>query len=196
MRPRFRFAPWLPSRASIVAATLAVAASGTWILGGCAGWPDSAPQTRVVLDNAFPTARKDSLVIYDAYWLNVSFAGDPLLPGSSSSPQPAVPTSGNMAYVVLAPGWDPARGAPSAPLLVLQSRAPYSLALGDTLHIAVDDRGFEGNCAADSHLTQAAADFLTQIVFARDFAGRAYDAATCTTTSRRDAGARGEADAP
>jgi len=50
------------------------------------------------------------------------------------------------------------------------------------LHIPVDDATFSGNCAAGSVLTQTQADFITRRVFATDFAGRHYDAATCTTT--------------
>jgi len=126
-----------------------------------------------------------------AYWLNVSFQGQPLAPGAASDPQTAVPASAdNRAYVVLAPGWDPASGTPPARFVVMQSRAGYEVGLGDTLHIAVDDANFDGNCAAGSHLSQADADFLTQIVFPRDFAGAQYDAATCTTTPPTgDAGA-------
>jgi len=154
----------------------------------CAGFPDSAPQTQVVLDNQY--APDTALVVYDAYWLNVSFAGEPVPPGSSSSPQSIVPASAdNTAYVVLAPGWDPTSTTPPQTLVVVQSRSGFAVALGDTLRIPVDDRGFEGNCAAGSRLTQSQADFLTQIVFTADFAGLAYDAATCTTTPFGDAGA-------
>jgi len=153
----------------------------------CAGFPDRAPMTSVVLDNEY--APDTSLVVYDAYWLNVSFAGQPVPPGSSSVPESTVPTSGNTAYTVLAPGWDPTSTTPPRALVVLQSRSGFGLALGDTLHIPVDDDTFEGNCAAGSPLTQDQADFLTQIVFAADFAGLAYDAANCTTTQRGDAGA-------
>ena len=48
-------------------------------VGGCAGWPDSAPQnqTYVVLKNDYPASVASPLIIYDAYWLNISFAGSP-----------------------------------------------------------------------------------------------------------------------
>jgi hypothetical protein len=155
---------------------------------GCAGFPDSAPQTAVVVDNRYAATASDALVIYDAYWLNVSFQGQPLRPGASSAPQTAVPTSGNAAFVVLAPGWDPTSPGPPTRFVLLQSRAGFAVALGDTLHIPVDDAAFEGNCAAGSRLTQAQADFLTEIVFPGDFAGLRYDASTCATTPIGDAG--------
>jgi len=155
----------------------------------CAGFPDAPPQTNVVLDNRY--GADTSFVVYDAYWLNVSFAGQPVAPGASSAPQETVPASpDNTGYVVVAPGWDPSSATPPTKLVVLQSRSGFSVALGDTLHIAVDDQTFEGNCAASSRLTQAQANFLTQVVFAADFAGLAYDAATCTTTPMGEAGAQ------
>ena len=60
--------------------------------------------------------------------------------------------------------------------------------LGDTVHIPVDDTTFIGNCAVGSFLTQAQADFITQIVFASDSGSYSYDPATCTTTLLGDAG--------
>ena len=131
-----------------------------------------------------------ALVVYDAYWLNVSFQGQSVPPGASSDAKDAIPASAdNTAYVVLAPGWDPASTTPPTTFLLLESRGGFALALGDTLHIPVDDVGFAGNCAAGSTLTQTEADFLTQIVFPRDFTGFTYDASTCTTTPTGDAGA-------
>ena len=57
--------------------------------------------------------------------------------------------------------------------------------LNNTLHIPVDDTTFVENCSAGSSLTQNQADFITQRVFASDFAGLNYDAQTCTTTGER-----------
>ncbi len=168
-----------------LAATIALAG-----VIACAGFPDSAPVTQVVLENHYEASAANALTIFDAYWLNVSFSGRPIAAGAASDPLGAIPASAdNRAYVVLAPGWDPTSTTPPSQLVVLQSRAGYEVALGDTVHIAVDDTAFEGNCAAGSPLTRDAADFLTQIVFASDFAGLHYDAATCTTTSTGDAGA-------
>lgn len=152
---------------------------------GCAGFPEAAPKTSVVLENHYASA----VVVYDGFWLNVSFQGKRVAPGASSDPADALPASAdNTAYVVLAPGWDPESTTSPTNLVVLQSRRGFALALGETLHIPVDDVGFEGNCAAGSRLTQEQADFLTQIVFASDFSGLSYDAATCTTTPMGDAG--------
>lgn len=157
-------------------------------LVACAGFPDEAPKTRVVLDNRYAAAT--SFVVYDAYWLNVSFSGQPVAPGAASDPHDAIPASAdNTAYVLVAPGWDPSSAATPTSFVVLRSKAGYALALGDTLRIPIDDTGFDGNCAAQSTLSQADADFITQIVFPSDFNGLQYDAATCTTTQTGDAGA-------
>jgi hypothetical protein len=150
---------------------------------------ESAPATTVVLDNAYPTTSPSPLVVYDARWEAVSFAGSPLVPGASSAPQPTVPASSNTAYVVVAAGWDPDGGATPTSFVVLESREGYSVNLGDTLEIAVDDASFIGNCAAGSHLTAAEATFITRYVFACDFATMSYDPATCTVTPTADTGA-------
>jgi hypothetical protein len=158
------------------------------LASGCAGWPDGAPETNAVLHNSYPASAAKPLVIYDAYW-QVSFSGNPIPPGSSSAPQQVAPTSGDTAYVVLAPGWSPSSCVPPTSFIVLESRSTFAVALGDTLDIPVDDAAFEGNCVAGNALTQEQADFLTHIVFADDFAGFTYDASTCTTTKVGDAGA-------
>jgi hypothetical protein len=168
-------------RLSILAAVVALAV----LVAACQG----APATTVVLDNAYPTSSPSPLVVYDAYWQAVSFAGSPLVPGASSAPQPTVPASANTAYVVVAPGWDPSSVAPPKSFVVLESREGYSVGLGDSLQIAVDDNSFIGNCAAGSHLTATEATFITRYVFACDFATMSYDPATCTVTPIADTGA-------
>jgi hypothetical protein len=152
---------------------------------GCEG----DPHTAVVLDNDYPAAAVPAQVVYQGYWQAVTFA-TPVPPGSSSAPQSTVGASDNTAYVVLAPGWDPDAGASTVPasLVVLQSKNGYGVHLDDTLHIPVDDSTFAGNCAAGSTLTQAQADFITQLVFPSVFASLHYDAATCAVTPIPDAG--------
>jgi hypothetical protein len=142
------------------------------------------PNTIVVLDNDYPPSTTNGRIVYHAFWQAVSFT-TPVPPDSSSDPQTTVPASANTAYVILAPGWDPtADGAASTPtsFIVLQSRNGFAVHINSTLHIPVDDSTFVGDCAAGSLLTQDQADFITQRVFASDFAGLSYDAGTCTTT--------------
>lgn len=131
------------------------------------------PSTTVVVDNAYPPSATDALVVARAFWLAASFA-TPIPPGASSAPQDTVAASPNPAYVVLAP-------TPTSRVL-LQSRQGFEAHWNTTLHIPVDDATFAGNCAAGSVLGQEQADFITERVFADDFAGLHYDAATCTTT--------------
>jgi hypothetical protein len=145
------------------------------------------PSTSVDFANGYPTSAPTPLVLYRGYWENVLLT-TPVMPGESSGPQPTVPTSDSSAYAVLAPGWDPDASARPATLVALESRAPFAVHLDDTVHIPVDDTTFAGNCAAGSPLTQAQADFITQIVFPDAFAGYRYDAVTCTATPIGDAG--------
>ena len=167
--------PWACARVALPAVLLSAS------LAGC----DSAPHTTVILDNTYPTSAADPLVVYQAYWQAVPFTG-PVDPGQSSSPQTAEPTSGDTAYVVLAPGWDPDASATPTSFVVLQSRSAFSVGFNGTLHIPVDDSTFTGNCATSHPLTQSQADFITQIVFPCAFASLTYDAATCTVTPRAD----------
>lgn len=143
------------------------------------------PQTFVVLDNQYPPAAAVLQVIDKAVWQAVSFS-TPVLPAASSDPQMTTAASGNTAWVLLAPGWDPASSPRPSSLIVLQSRDGFAVHLDQTLHIPVDDDSFAGNCAAGSVLSQAEADFITGRVFASDFAGLVYDASTCTTTATGD----------
>lgn len=143
------------------------------------------PNTTVTIENAYPPS--SGLVIYQAWWSAESFL-TPIAPGAASDPQDAIPASANAAYVLLAPGWDPAAdggASPPASLLVLTSKSGFALQLDHALRIPVDDTTFAGRCAAGSPLTQDQADFLTQRVFRSFFVGRTYDAATCTTTVGR-----------
>ncbi len=154
----------------------------TALLGGC-----DTPATFVVLDNHYPESAPDAAVVYQAFWQAISFQ-TPIAPGSSSSPQSTIAASANLAYVVLAPGWDITSSTPPTSLVVMQSRSGFSVSLNQTLHIPVDDATFAGNCAAGSVLSQAEANFLTEIVFAPLFMAVSYDAATCTSTPKSDAG--------
>jgi hypothetical protein len=128
-------------------------------------------------------------MVYRAQW-QAQWFDAAIRPGSSSDPQDTVPASSNTAYVVLAPGWDPASSVAPTSFVVMQSRGGYGVHLNETLHIPVDDSTFLGNCASGSTLSQDQADFITQLVFPDDFASLAYDAATCTTTPVDDAGSR------
>jgi hypothetical protein len=140
-----------------------------------------SPNTNVVLENDYPPAATNALVVFHAFWQAVSFT-TPIPPGAASDPRSTVAASPNTAYVLLAPGWDPAMSGTPTSFIVLQSRAGFEVHVNDTVHIPVDDMTFAGNCAAGSFLSQEQADFITQQVFASDFAGLSYDAATCATT--------------
>jgi len=146
------------------------------------------PHTYVVLENNYPRSTVP-LVVYHAFWQAISFQ-TPVAPGSSSDVQDTIPASANTAYAILAPGWDVTSSIAPTSLIAIQSRNGFEVHLNGTLHIAVDDRTFDGNCASGSFLSPKQADFITQRVFASDFAGLSYDAATCTTTPVDEAGPR------
>lgn len=143
------------------------------------------PHTNVVFDNDYPAST--GLVVYRAQWQAViDDAG--IEPGEASDPQESIGASENTAYVVLAPGWDPASHTAPSSIIVLQSRQGYAVHLNNTLHIPIDDTTFTGNCAAGSTLpSQTQADFITQFVFPGDFTYLRYDFATCRATLIGDA---------
>ena len=132
-----------------------------------------APSTNVVLANDY--APSSGYVVVAARWSTVAYS-TPIEPGASSDPQPAIAASPNTAWALLA------HGTPAS-LIVLQSIAGFEVHLNQTLRIAIDDATFAGNCAAGSTLAQSDADFITTRVFAADFTGARYDAATCTTST-------------
>jgi hypothetical protein len=157
------------------------------LLGLLAPACNDGTDTYVVVDNEYPASASVPSVIYQAYWEATTFQ-TPIPPGTSSAPETTVTASGNTAYAVLAPGWDPTSGAPPTSFVVLESRSVYSVHLRDTLHIPVDDATFAGNCAAGSFLDTSDANTITTLVFPGIFAGTTYDPATCTTTRTGDGG--------
>ncbi len=151
------------------------------LLLGC----ETESATNAVVDNA----SKD--VVYRVWWETTYFPS-PVAAGQASDELRSVPAT-DFAYALLAPGWDPASGAPPASFVVLKSKAPLSVARGDTLHIVVSDATFAGRCDAREPLAQADADFVTQRIFPGEFAAATYDAATCTTKPLADASADADA---
>ena len=145
------------------------------VITGC-----DTPETHVALHNGY--AGSSAFVIYRARWEAVSF-DTPVGPAASSELHDTIPASENTAYVLIAPGWDPMRSVPPTAFIALQSTTGFAVDLDETLEIEVDDAAFVGDCSVGRALSQAAADFVTQRVFASVFQGRRYDAATCTTTA-------------
>ena len=156
---------------------------GVWLLAsavamgalGC----DDTPTTAVV-DNAFPDVPSAPVTVYRTWWAGTLFP-DPVPPGAWSAPQRATPAD-DVAYALLAPGWTPAQGTPPTDLVAVRSAAPLVATEHETLHIAVDDTRFLGNCAAGAPLTPEDASLIVERIFRREFAGATYDPATCTTT--------------
>jgi hypothetical protein len=180
-----RGACWYTGSSSIVNLLLASVVSTAVLAMGCLNV--DTPSTTVDLSNDYPADASTPVVVYQAFWQAVPFS-TPLPPGGSSGPMSTVPASDNTAYAVLAPGWDPGSSAPPTSFVALRSNSGFSVRLGDTLHIPVDDTTFTGDCATGQALDQPDADFITQLVFPATFAGVRYDAKTCTTTPIGDAG--------
>lgn len=157
---------------------------------------DTENASSSVIDNAYPAAPDGDpakqTVVYRAWWFATYYPA-PVAAGASSEVQRAVPAS-DVAYAVLAPGWDPASTTAPAQLVIVKSRTPLAVARGELLHIAVSDATFTGSCAALEPLSQEEADFATQSLFPGVFAGKAYDARSCTTTDVPDAGADARGD--
>ena len=174
--------PWARRRRCPFASSLATLG----LVWGLAASGCDTPHTYVVFENDYP-ASPTRPVVYRAAWQAITLDEGGIEPGESSDPQSTIAASENLAYVVLAPGWDPAIGTMPTSFVVLQSRQGFAVHLNNTLHIPIDDATFMGNCAAGSFLTQAQADFITQLVFPGDFANVRYDAATCSTSLLGDA---------
>jgi len=173
------------SRESLSAVVTGFAIGAVGFGTGCFPRPD----TSVVLENDYPRDAAAPYVIYQAYWQAVLFDAA-IVPGASSDAMATVPASGNTAYVLVAPGWDPTSKTPPRSIVVLESSGQFGVNLDDTLTIPVSDQTFVGNCAAGSVLTQAEADKITSLVFPGVFTQLHYDAHDCTTTFTGDGGAR------
>jgi len=149
---------------------------------------DTEDASKAVVENGYRQT-----VVYRAWWVATYFP-EPVAGGATSTEQRSVPAS-DFAYAVLAQNWDPASATPPAAFVVVRSKAPLSVARGDTLHITIDDQTFTGSCAADQPLSQEEADLITQRIFPGEFANVTYDAKTCTTTpaasAASDGGAKG-----
>ena len=152
---------------------------------------DTEDPSKAVVDNGYPASAQT--VVYRAWWVATYFP-DPVGGGATSSEQRSVPGR-DFAYAVLAPGWDPASGAPPTTFVFVKSKAPLSVARGDTLHIVVDDQTFTGSCAANQPLSQDEADFITQRIFPGELGSMTYDARTCALTSTASAASGAATDA-
>ena len=149
---------------------------------------DTEDASKAVVDNGYPQT-----VVYRAWWVATYFP-EPVSGGQASTEQRSVPAT-DFAYAVLAPDWDPARSTPPARFVVVRSKAPLSVARGDTLHITIDDQTFTGNCAANQPLSQDEAELITQRIFPGELGNVRYDAKTCTSTPLVSAASDAGADA-
>jgi hypothetical protein len=167
----------MPPARPAFCATL-VCAFASLAVAGC-----DTPHAYAVLDNGYAPSAALPLVVYDAFWQAIDFP-TPVPPGTSSAPVSTVAASANTAYVLLAPGWDPASSMAPTKYVLLESRDGFGVHLEETLHILVDDTHFVGNCAAGSHLSEDQALFMAEGVFRSEFGSLGYDVATCTVTGR------------
>lgn len=175
--------PTVPLLTALVAAAAAAAA-----LVGC----ETEEPTKAVVVNAYPTppdAGNPTLqtVVYRAWWGTTYFAE--AVPAGASSSELRSVSATDVAYAVLARGWDPSSAAAPSSLVVVRSKTPLSVARGGVLRIEVSNATFAGGCAGGEPLSQEEADVITQRIFPGEFTGVIYDAATCTMAPAGDAGA-------
>ena len=170
-----------PIRRFSFALLAAVAAAGPALVA-C----DTEDASSSVVDNAYPEAT----VVYRAWWF-ATYYPTPVPGGASSAVERAVPAS-DVAYAVLAPGWDPASTTPPTDLVIVRSKTPFAVERGARVHITISDATFDGSCAAGRPLSQEEADFVTQRIFPGVFADKIYDARTCTTKDANVADAAAE----
>ena len=145
---------------------------------------DFAITGTAVLDNKYPPSATP-LVVYRAAFETATF-GDPVPPGSSSTPQRTEPTSGDNCYVLLAPGWTPTTSPAPTSFVIMKSVQTFGVGAGEVVHIPIDDSSFIGNCATGRVLPQEEATVIAKSFFRDLLAGVEYNAATCTITPVSD----------
>jgi hypothetical protein len=142
----------------------------------------------VVLDNRYPSTSGEPQFVYRAQFMQAQW-DTAVPPQSSSVPESTLETSGDWAYVLLAPGWDARMDAGPQSFVVLKSYETIAAGAGKDVRIAIDDTTFRGRCAAGSFLTQVEADAITNAFFSDALDGFVYNASDCTTTKVSDGGA-------
>lgn len=161
--------------------SLGIMAACAALTGAC----ETSTPTRAVLDNGYAPAAAASVTVYKGWWSVASFL-DPVPAGAESAPVRIVEGT-DYGYALLAPGWIADSGAPST-LVPVRTRTELTARRGDTLHLHIAPDTADGDCASGTPLSQSDADFITARIFPAEFAGKRYDAATCTTTSLGEAG--------
>jgi hypothetical protein len=156
-------------------------------LAGC----ETADPTMAFVDNGFPLGPdadpSTQVTVYKVWW-SVALFSEPVPPGEISAPVRVVPGT-DVAYALLAPGWDPASGSTPRVVVPLQTTQKVSVERGETLRILIADRTTMGNCASGNPLSVEDATFIVDRIFPGDFAGVRYDPATCSATPIADSGA-------
>lgn len=176
-----------------LALTLLLGAGATATLAAC----ETETPTMAIVENSYPEvpngeASATRIVVYKAWWVATLFK-EPVLPAAVSDEERSVPET-DFVYALLAPGWDPTTGAVPTKLVAVKSKAKLGVARGETLHIAVSDETFDGNCDAQQPLSQEDAAIVTQRIFPGDFANVAYDPESCTTSPLSEDGGAGGSD--
>jgi hypothetical protein len=166
------------------------------LLAGC----DTSEPTTAVLSNEYccasDAASGDKMPVYKAWWSVAQFPA-PVPAGRVSDPVRVVQGS-DYGYALLAPGWDESSGSPPTTLIPLRSAQKLSVERGDSLTFVVSPQTTLGDCLAGTPLARADADYVTQRIFPKQFAGLSYDAASCKTSSIEtgEAGAAGAGSSP
>jgi hypothetical protein len=161
---------------------------------------NTAEPTSAVLSNQYPPASSadalDSTSVYKGWWSVAQFP-EPVAAGQVSDPVRIVLGS-DYGYALLAPGWDVESGVAPTTLIPVRSAQKLSVGRGELLTFVVSEQATIGDCRAGSPLTQEDADFMTQRIFPGEFAGLAYDAASCVSSAvvSAEGGAGGESNSP
>jgi hypothetical protein len=155
-------------------ARIALFTAALW-LSAC----ETSDPTFAVIDNGYPATDASGSVSVDRGWWSVAAFFEPVPAGAESAPVRVVKGT-DYAYALVARGWDPQAGLPTA-LVPVRSRLELTVERGDTLHVHVEPGSVDGDCATGAPLSQTDADFITQRIFPGEFANVTYDAATCTT---------------
>ena len=118
----------------------------------------------VVVDDGYPAG-----TTVETTWWHETLVPDEVTPGAESPAYRAAAGS-DYAYALLLRD-----GLP----IVVRSKDPLSVEMGETLHVRLAPETVVGDCATGATLSQAEADLVTQSIFPGPFEGAIYDAATC-----------------
>lgn len=134
--------------------------------------------TEAVVVNEFSTDGGAPLTVYRAWYRSTLYL-DPIAPGTRSEAL-RVGAGAEVAYALLAPGYDPEVG-PSR-LVVARTKEVVETRPGDTSTIVFSEQTAFIGCGSSAPLSREDSEFIMQRIFPGELANLTYDAKSCAAT--------------